>query len=259
MNDLVKADEQLPAQSTAPILQMIERVAMNPEFDVVKLEKMLDMQERVLSRDAEVAFNQAMSRAQAKMPVIQKNKENTQTNSWYATLDAVNKEAVPVYTAEGFSVSYNTVDSPFGDAYIRVVAYVSHVDGHTREYQYDMPIDDSGIKGTRNKTAVHGRASSISYAQRYLISLIFNISTAKDVDGNAPKQEHTKIQAGLIVAIQKLMKEVDRSEEQCLQYVATFSENQYEDLSELSQAEGTRLLNKLKQAKKAMEETNEDS
>jgi hypothetical protein len=37
---------------------------------VVKLEKLLDMQERIFSKNAEIAFNGAMAEMQAELPVI---------------------------------------------------------------------------------------------------------------------------------------------------------------------------------------------
>jgi hypothetical protein len=252
MSELVKQEEHLP--STAPVLQMIERLAMSPDIDVTKLEKMLDMQERILDRDAEMAFNQAMVRAQRGMPTIQKKAFNQQTSSFYATLDEVNKGAVPVYTNEGFSVSYNTVDSAMGEGYIRVVAYVSHEQGHTREYQYDMPIDNAGIKGSVNKTLVHGRASSVSYGQRYLICLIFNISAAKDVDGNQPKAESDDVKPGTLKNLRELMAKVERTDEQCLEFLKSAANTEYKSLDKISETHARRLLGKISELLKSENE-----
>src|SRR5215467_3126050 len=68
-----------------PVLAMIERVAKDPNADVAKLEKMLDMQERVLRTRAELEFNEAMSKCQAALSVVVADAENPQTRSKYAS------------------------------------------------------------------------------------------------------------------------------------------------------------------------------
>ena len=66
----------------------------------------------------------------------------------------------------------------------RFVLLVRH-SGHREEHMWDAPIDDKGIKGNPNKTRLHGGASSMNYACRYLKTNVFNIQTFTDDDGNA--------------------------------------------------------------------------
>ena len=177
---VISDDSYLP---TAQVIQMVERIAMNPEADIEKLERVMALQERMLDRDQEVIFNKALVAAQREMPVVETKSENKQTNSFYAKLDTINKAIVPVYTKHGFAVSFDTQDSPLPE-HIRIVATLVHADGHSKDFRHDLPIDDKGIKGSVNKTQMHGRASTVSYGQRYLLCMIFNISTGTDVDGN---------------------------------------------------------------------------
>lgn len=179
--DLMEQEDNLP--TSAPIIQMIERIVLNPEADIDKLERVMAMQERMLDRDQEAEFNRALVKAQSEMPLIQAKSENKQTNSFYAKLDAINASIVPVYTSNGFAVSFDTSESPLDD-HIRIVAYVAHSAGHSKSFKHDLPIDDKGIQGKTNKTQMHGRASTVSYGQRYLLCMIFNVSTGNDNDGN---------------------------------------------------------------------------
>jgi hypothetical protein len=49
---------------------------------------------------------------------------------------------------------------------------LSHTAGHSRHYQADVPIDNTGPKGAQNKTMTHGFGSALSYGRRYLKLLI---------------------------------------------------------------------------------------
>jgi hypothetical protein len=166
------------------IIQVIERAALNPDIDVDKMERLLAMQERIIAKQAEQGYADAMVAAQAEMPVVIAKETNTQTNSKYADLEAVNRVAKPIYTKHGFSVSFDTDVSPLPNC-VRIIATVLHRGGHSKSFNYDAPIDDAGAKGVVNKTPTHGRASSVSYTQRYLLKIIFNITIAgEDNDGN---------------------------------------------------------------------------
>ena len=67
--------EQLPvAQSqTTSLLNIIAAASSNPDVDVNKLTELLNLQERVLAREAEAAFNTAFSLLAAEIPRVQKN------------------------------------------------------------------------------------------------------------------------------------------------------------------------------------------
>lgn len=176
--------EEAPVQSeTAAIIQVIERAALNPDIDVEKMERLLAMQERVIARQAEQAFNEAMQAAKVEMPQVLRDAENSQTNSRYARLETVAKAVDPVITRHGFVPSFGTDVSQM-EGHYRVTCALSHIGGHTRNYHVDVPSDGVGMKGTPNKTQTHAFGSTLSYGRRYLKLLIFDIATTDD-DGNA--------------------------------------------------------------------------
>jgi len=192
MSNIVTADAPLPvAQSNATtLLTAIASAASNPAADIDKMERLFAMHEAMVKREAEMAFNAAFSRAQSRMPIVATNAVNNQTNSRYAKLAAIVEAISPIYTAEGFSVSFNNADSPH-EGHIRVLAKLSHPSGHSRDYQIDMPPDDVGIKGTANKTKVHAAGSTNAYARRYLTLMIWNLTTEDDTDGNRARSKVT--------------------------------------------------------------------
>lgn len=165
------------------ILNVIARAAADPNTDVDKLERLLAMQERVMGREAEQAFNAALRSAQEEIRPVLRNKVNQSTNSKFADLEAISEAIDPIIHAHGFSLSYGTAESPFAGHY-RVTCGTSHTGGHTRPYQADVPVDMTGIKGNQNKTATHGWGSAMSYGRRYLKMLIFDV-TLTDDDGKA--------------------------------------------------------------------------
>jgi hypothetical protein len=183
MSELTKVDNTSLTTSNA-MISVIERAAINPDVDMDKMERLLAMQERIFAKNAEIAFNQAMSEVQREVPQIKKRNTNQQTRSTFARLEDINKELTPVYTAHGFALSFGTADSTT-EGWIRTTCKVTHTEGHSKDFFVDLPVDDEGAKGNVNKTKMHGAGSTMSYARRYLTLLIFNIAlTDEDNDGN---------------------------------------------------------------------------
>lgn len=194
MNSIAKIEkpEQLPQVSeTSALISMIERAARDPAVDIDKMERLVAMQERAMARSSEQAFNDAMTAAQQEMRPVAANASNPQTKSKYADYNALNKTMRPIYTAHGFALSFDTEAGAPQDN-IRVVCHVSN-SGHTRKYQVDMPADGKGAKGGDVMTKTHAVGSAMSYGQRYLLKMIFNIAIGDDDDGNAAGDSREKI------------------------------------------------------------------
>jgi len=197
MTEVMKMTETSAAPGTEPhntvpadpMVSMIERIAKDPNADLEKLERMLAMKERMEDRArededraAKRAFYAALSHAQSAIPVVLKNKNNDQTRSKYADLAAIEDQAMPVIREHGFSISAWPVPGA-GEGMQRVRFRVAHEEGHTDEIEDDFPLDATGAKGVVNKTALHAKGSTASYARRYFVVGYFNIATSDD-DGN---------------------------------------------------------------------------
>lgn len=175
----------LPATSEeTQFFSLVERLATNPDVDVNKLKQILEMQEHILDKNAEQAFNAAMVQAQRQMPLVPRDKKNQQTNSKYSAYETILKHCKPVYTKNGFSILFYEGDARRENE-IRIMADIMHEQGHTKTRYVDVPIDSTGIQGKVNKTATHAKGSSVSYGRSYLLRMIFNVPTGDDDDGNA--------------------------------------------------------------------------
>jgi hypothetical protein len=201
--------ERLPVPAvseSAAIFQIIERAARDPNVDLDKMERLMAMREREMSRQAEQAFNEAMKAAQKEMRSVAADADNKQTSSKYATYAKLDRVLRPIYTAHGFSVSFDEADSPKPD-HIRCLAYVAHDAGFTRTYRKDMPADGKGAKGGDVMTKTHATGAAASYGMRYLLKGIFNVAVGDDdTDGNQPA-DTTTINGEQAAAIRSLIEE----------------------------------------------------
>lgn len=181
----------LPEKQSDALLVMIQGAIQHPNIDTNVIEKLWEMQKESQDRDAKAFFAKAKAKAQKNMPAsIVANKFNDQTKSKYSNLGAVLVEVVPVYSKAGFSMSFNTGPSDLPE-HIKITGVLLHEGGHSEDYMIDLPLDGTGIAGKVNKTPVHARSSTISYGQRYLTCLIWNVATGADDDANVspPKQQ----------------------------------------------------------------------
>lgn len=152
---------------------MVERLATNRDVDVDKLAKILDLQERILDRNAEAAFNAAFAQMQPEVPcVIEKAKTDKGT---YAPLEDINSVVLPVINKHGFSLSFRTEWPDKGT--VKVVGVLTHREGHSRESEFMSAADGSG-----SKNAIQGLGSAVTYGRRYVTKDLLNITTREQDD-----------------------------------------------------------------------------
>lgn len=184
MNEVtIQQQSALPAVSheTQAIMQMIERVVLNPEADMDKLDKMLDMQERILNRNAKQAFTADLAAMQSELPLVGKAGEG-HNNAKYAKLEDINEAIRPTLQKYGFAVTFRIKQT---EKLLTVIAILSHRLGHSEDTDLMLPLDTSG-----SKNAVQAVGSTISYGKRYALCALLNISTGDDTDGNLPPQNN---------------------------------------------------------------------
>ena len=215
-------------------------LAVEKGADVDKLEKLMELKMRWDANEAKKAFNSSMVLAQGEMPVVPKDKKNTQTNSMYAKYETILKYTKPIYTKHGFSLVYSEGEAKRDDE-IRIVVDIMHREGHTEQRFTDIPLDMTGIKGTVNKTKTHGKGSSITYGKGYLIKMVFNIPTGDDDNGNAAGAEYiTEDQA---FNINNLISEKKLDESKILKFARA------ESVDKILKSEHKRVLDAVMKAK----------
>lgn len=164
-----------PRVPNSGMLPMIERLAAMPEFDVAKLEKLIEMQERILDRNAESAFNAAFADMQADIPTITEKKKTDKGK--YAPREDIVEVVRPILKRFGFSLSFRT-EWP-EKKLVKVVGILTHREGHARMSEFLSEADQSG-----SKNAVQALGSTVEYGRRYTTTDLLNIaSRGADDDG----------------------------------------------------------------------------
>jgi hypothetical protein len=217
----LQVQEDAPPPATQPgatnMLQVIERAAMDPSVDVEKMERLFSLKIQIDAQEAEKAFNMAMMKAQGETRQVSADSRNDQTHSDYASYSAMDKALRPIYTRNGFSLSFGTEDSPL-EEHVRVICHVSHDAGHTRKHFIDMPSDGKGAKGNAVMTRVHATGSAVQYGMRYLLKMIFNVATGDDDDdGNAASE--ACISMNQAMDLEALADEVKANKKNFLKYL----------------------------------------
>ncbi|MCB5173687.1 ERF family protein [Microvirga lenta] len=218
--------ENLPAASqasseSAAIIQVIERAAMNPAVDIDKMERLLEMQERIMNRNAKAAYTAALAAMQPDLPVITERggikDRSGKVQSTYALWEDINEAIKPILAKHGFALSFRTGQE---DGKIVVTGVLSHRDGHSEETTMFLPIDASG-----SKNAVQAVGSSTSYGKRYTAQALLNLtSRGEDDDGSAAGAPLT-ISEEQVEALQDLIIEVGADPKKFCAYLKVGSLN----------------------------------
>jgi len=172
-----------PEQAMSPLALIREAIehGLGPE----QLKALVDLQEQVRASRAKEEFAAAMVACQEELPLIVKDKENTQTHAKYARMETVQLQAKPVMSKHGLSLSFSEADCPTPGSK-RIVCTVRHRAGHSEQHFMDLPLDGFSANGKPigAMNPVQAAASTGTYAQRYLTCRIFNITIAEtDRDG----------------------------------------------------------------------------
>lgn len=189
MNEIVERDTSRQvatnvSSEAASFIQMIERASRDPSVDIDKMERLMQMHERMLNRQAETAFNAALSAMQTELPEIKergeiKNKSGG-VQSKFALWEDMNQIIKPILSRHGFALTFRTGNE--GNKII-VVGILSHEAGHSEKSSFALPVDLSG-----SKNEVQGLGSSTSYGKRYVAGALLNLtSRGEDNDGQGGK------------------------------------------------------------------------
>ncbi len=188
-NEVQTVDENIinpNVQATNSLLNMIERLAQNPEIDVTKMVAIMDLQERIMNKNAEIAFNIAYSEMSSELPriikkkeVTFKNKETGKMETAYKYEDIVDIDDVvrPILIKYGFTLSFLTDVKESGGMIVRGI--LAHREGYSRETSMPLALDTSG-----GKNNLQGAGSTIKYGIRYATKTLLNLIIIDEQDDN---------------------------------------------------------------------------
>lgn len=189
MTDQIAKTQPASMLPADPMVSMIERIAMDPNSDLDKLQRMLDMKERQDALQAKAAFDAAFAEASAEFPTIPLRGENKHQKTRYALLEDILSKTRPVLAKHGFAISFSTeVDKES----VTVTAELSHKAGHSKRNSIPLPRDTGA-----GRNAVQAVGSSQTYGQRYTAQAILGLSLGNDTedDGAAAASPETITEA----------------------------------------------------------------
>jgi len=208
--ELATAQSDMATQKLTidPMFSMIEKVVLDPQMDVGKLERVMGLRDRYLAAEAKKSFIKALSGFQMELPPIVKLKEGH--NYKYAPLCDITVIANPILNKHGLSYWFR--QSQEGDK-ITVTCVVAHIDGHQQETQLDGYPD---VTGSKNKIQAVG--SAVEYLRRYTFTCALGITTAdEDSDGRVLPQDEPIIDKQ-VLCLQKLIQDKSVNQNKFLQF-----------------------------------------
>ena len=172
------------APSTANFLAVIAQAALDPSVDVAKMHGLLDVQERMMNKQAEINFNADFHRLQMDLPRITKDAKIVHKGKLiasYAKYETIDTVIRPLLVKHNFSLRYNT--EPTANKII-VTGTLSHRDGHSITDKIPLDVEAGGAKNN-----VQGVGSTIAYGKRYLVGMMLNLVFEGD-DDDGKKASH---------------------------------------------------------------------
>ena len=175
------------ADPTASAIGVLKAVLDNPErlekVPIDTVERMFALARQLGADEAQRQFHSAFRELQSKLEPVRRTGFNSHTKSYYAKLEKVCEMLDPLILAHGFSKSFSMVDCSVPN-HIRIKLRLRHDAGHVEDHFWDAPIDVTGPGGKKNKTELHGTASSMTYSERHMLVNVFGVQTIIDDDGN---------------------------------------------------------------------------
>lgn len=192
--ELATQETQLTAPSNVgSMLSIIERASKDPTIDVEKMERLMQMAERMEARDAKRAFTSDMVKLKAAMPAIQARKsvpnDDGTTRYKFAPLDEIDGKLRPIALQYGFTYSFS--EAPAEPGKVTKVCKIQHISGHSEENPFTVRVG----KGPPKSSEAQGDGAAATYAQRRALCDAFGIVVESDTDGASPREEGHPITA----------------------------------------------------------------
>jgi hypothetical protein len=166
------------------------QLARDKTIDADRLEKLIHLQERIMDRNAKMAFNAAFTAMSDQLPVIKRNGRITDKHgnlrSRYSKYEDIQRVCKPVLKAHGFAIRHRTEWPTDKPGTIRVVGILAHLEGHSEESAFEAPPDKNDYR-----TAIQDEGSTVSYGRRYTTIDVLNLEQ-EGVDNDGQGTENRK-------------------------------------------------------------------
>jgi hypothetical protein len=178
--DLMRQESgiELAGDKSKSILAMIGAASRDPNCDVAKMTAMHALFRQVVADEKKDLYDQAMSRLQPRLPIIEKSKKGA--NGKYAPIEAIDAAIAPLLKEEGFHFAFTSGPAAPPSKDVIVVGRLVHKGGHYEEASIPVALDTSG-----SKTATQGAVSTVSYGIRAIKRMMLDLNMVdEDRDGS---------------------------------------------------------------------------
>ncbi|WP_273760459.1 ERF family protein [Bartonella sp. ML70XJBT.G] len=181
--ELIKKTSDCRIKPTA--MELILDKRLKNDIDMDRLECLIALREKERERQSGQNFDHDLSAIQMEYQEIQKNATNTHTNSQYTTLDQYIDTAKDILSKYHFTLFFCIKEQSADSVIIEMT--LKHSSGKNISIEGRFSLD---VKG--RKLDILSVGSTITYAQRYLLSMLLNVASKEDVsqqndtDGNKP-------------------------------------------------------------------------
>lgn len=209
--------EQQPSMDLAPTVltpMAIVQLAVDKNFDLARIEKLMEIAERFEKKQAAQAFQQAISAFKKNPPQVFMDKHNKQYGSMYTSLGGLVNPVNAALGEQGLEASWTIDQSRPG--IIKVTCILSHARGHSREVSIESPPDKAGAKN-----AIQEIKSAITYLEASTFQAVTGVasqmkSVNPDDDGNGAGRN--LISAKQVADLEAMISEVKANKQALLDY-----------------------------------------
>lgn len=167
-------------------LSELFKQAIEKNASVETLERLMKIRQEIKNETAKEVFNTELNALQEEIPVIEpdcevKNPDGS-VRYRYASLRRIMEVIQPLLSKHGFSVSFETDKTEKGE--VKVICILRHILGHSEKSSFIIPMETS-----KYMSDIQKMGSTLTYAKRYALNSMLNITTSDDSDNDGIEAE----------------------------------------------------------------------
>lgn len=202
MSNIEKVEHHSLAPAPMPVAQMMQMMIEKgiTSENVLALEQLVKLQERLMDKDAEKQFASAFVALQAEMPKVEAtrpvpNKDGS-IRYHFAPFEEIMRQVGPFLKKHGFTVTFSTdysaPTSATGPSRLIKSCTLQHTGGHSRTNTFAVRVGN----GPPGSSEAQGDGAASTYAKRFALMDCLNIvCIGLDDDARAEGGEITPEQA----------------------------------------------------------------
>lgn len=187
MSEALQKADAAQADMPEQVMALFQQALSQGESGTNALEKLVDLQERMHRRRAELEFSMALAEFQSVCPTISKSstakimtKGGSGYSFTYADLEEIVSTVRPHLASCGFSFSF---DSKTDGKLLTCICTLRHANGHRETSSFTLPTESSS--GASDQQKVGG---ALTYAKRQCLISILGLAMSDPEDKPVTRQ-----------------------------------------------------------------------